>query len=234
MLKQHLTACFVGTVLATAPALAQTSPAPTSPPASNAPSGMSGQFITQQSPSQWRASKLVGVDVHGTDNAKIGDIREVLVNRDGATEAVVIGVGGFLGIGEKDVAVPFTALEWVSEPRPTATSTVTPPTGPVPPETVVPRPAGSGTAPVASDTTAPTPAAPGTAAGSVAQGDNAAVAVSRGYPDRAVLRMTKADLQNAPTFRYASDARATTTAPASRTNPPATVNPPANAPRPER
>src|SRR3954449_11770800 len=97
MLKQHLTACFVGTVLATAPALAQTSPAPTSPPASNAPSGMSGQFITQQSPSQWRASKLVGVDVHGTDNAKIGDIREGLVNRDGATEAVVIGVGGFLG-----------------------------------------------------------------------------------------------------------------------------------------
>jgi hypothetical protein len=116
----------------------------------------------------------------------------VLVNRDGATEAVVIGVGGFLGIGEKDVAVPFTALEWVSEPRPTATSTVTPPTGPVPPDTVVPRPAGPGTASVASDTTAPTPAAPGTAAGSVAQGDSAAVAVSRGYPDRAVLRMTGA------------------------------------------
>src|SRR3954454_6645590 len=192
MLKQHIAACFVGTVLATAPALAQTSPAPTSPPASNAPSGMSGQFITQQSPSQWRASKLVGVDVHGTDNAKIGDIREVLVTRDGATEAVVIGVGGFLGIGEKDVAVPFTALEWVSEPRPTATSTVTPPTGPVPPETVVPRPAGSGTAPVASDTTAPPPPPPETAAGSVAQGDSAAVAVSWGYPDRAVLRMTKA------------------------------------------
>ena len=233
MLKQHIAACFVGTVLATAPALAQTSPAPTSPPASNAPSGMSGQFITQQSPSQWRASKLV-VDVHGTDNAKIGDIREVLVNRDGATEAVVIGVGGFLGIGEKDVAVPFTALEWVSEPRPTATSTVTPPTAPVPPETVVPRPTGPGTASVASDTTAPTPAAPGAATGSVAQGDNAAVAVSRGYPDRAVLRMTKADLQNAPTFRYAFDARATTTAPASRTNLPATVNPPANAPRPDR
>src|SRR3954463_4837577 len=164
MLKQHIAACFVGTVLATAPALAQTSPARTSPPASNAPSGMSGQFITQQSPGQWRASKLVGVDVHGTDNAKIGDIREVLVNRDGATEAVVIGVGGFLGIGEKDVAVPFTALEWVSEPRPKATSAVTPPTAPVPPETVVPLPIPPKTTPAApADATVAKPRAPGTA-----------------------------------------------------------------------
>jgi hypothetical protein len=43
--------------------------------------------------------------------------------------------------------------------------------------------------------------------------------------------MTKADLQNAPTFRYASDAGASTTAPATRANPPATANPPPNAPR---
>src|SRR3954451_15261286 len=141
MLKQHLTACFVGTVLATAPALAQTSPARTSPPASNAPSGMSGQFITQQSPSQWRASKLVGVDVYGTDNAKIGDIREVLLNRNGAAEAVVIGVGGFLGIGEKDVAVPFSAVEWVTDPRTIATSVAAPGAAPeAAPETLAPPP----------------------------------------------------------------------------------------------
>src|SRR5215213_11374962 len=141
MLKQHIAACLVGTVLATAPALAQTSPAPTSSPASKAPSGMSGQFITQQTPGQWRASKLVGVDAHGTDNAKIGDVREVLVNRDGATEAVVIGVGGFLGLGEKDVAVPFQALEWVTEPRTTATSTAAPGAAPeAAPETLAPPP----------------------------------------------------------------------------------------------
>jgi hypothetical protein len=203
MLKQHIAACLVGMVLATAPALAQTSPAPTSSPASKAPSGMSGQFITQQTPGQWRASKLVGVDAHGTDNAKIGDVREVLVNRDGATEAVVIGVGGFLGLGEKDVAVPFQALEWVTEPRTTATSTAAP-----------------GTAPEAApETLAPPPVALGKAPGSSAQIDSALAAVSRGYPDRAVLRMTKADLQNAPTFRFASDTRAITTAPANRTNP---------------
>ena len=195
-------------LLAAASAFAQTgtTPSPTAPSPS--------QFVTQQSPGQWRASKLVGVDVFGTDNAKIGDVREVLLNRDGAAEAIVIGVGGFLGIGEKDVAVPFKALEWTTEPRTAARSAV--PSAPVP------------------DAVAPVPTAPGMTTdttGSVAQQDSATIAVSRGYPDRAVLRMTKADLQNAPTFRYASDAGASTTAPATRTNPPATAHPPPNPPR---
>jgi hypothetical protein len=194
-------------LLAAASAFAQTgatSPTPPSP----------SQFLTQHSPGQWRASKLVGVDVYGTDNAKIGDVREVLLNRDGAAEAIVIGVGGFLGIGEKDVAVPFKALEWTTEPRTAARSIV--PSAPAP------------------DAVPPVPTAPGATTdttGSVAQQDSTTIAVSRGYPDRAVLRMTKADLQNAPTFRYASDAGASTTAPATRTNPPATANPLPNAPR---
>jgi len=192
MLKQHLAACLVGTALAATPVLAQTSPAPPSP----------GQFITQQSPGQWRASKLVGIDVYGTDNAKIGDIREVLINRSGSAEAVVIGVGGFLGIGEKDVAVPFKGLEWVTEPMTPATTTLP--------------------SPVAPEGGSPVPTAPGTttgAPGSIAERDRAAVAVSRGYPDRAVLRMTKADLQNAPTFRYAAETSATTPVPPTRTSP---------------
>src|SRR3954468_584552 len=135
MLKQHLAACLVGTALATSSAFAQTSSTPPSP----------GQFITQQSPGQWRASKLVGVDVYGTDNAKIGDVREVLIDRGGTAEAVVIGVGGFLGIGEKDVAVPFKALEWVTEPATTAGALPSPaPTDGVPPPT--PRGATNGTA----------------------------------------------------------------------------------------
>src|SRR3954471_3324835 len=204
MLKQHLTACLVATALVASPVWAQTSPTPPSP----------SQFITQQSSGQWRASKLVGVDVYGTDNAKIGDVREVLLNRDGAAEAIVIGVGGFLGIGEKDVAVPFKALEWTTEPRTAARSTV--PSAPAP-DAVPPVPTPPRTT---TDTT-----------GSVVQQDSATIAVSRGYPDRAVLHMTKADLQNAPTFRYASDTSAATTAPATRTNPPATANPPTNVPR---
>src|SRR5215204_7495034 len=131
MLKQHLAACLVGTVLAASSAFAQTSSTPPSP----------GQFITQQPPDQWRASKLVGVDVYGTDNAKVGDVREVLLNRDGAAEAIVIGVGGFLGIGEKDVAVPFKALEWTTEPTTTGTTTAAPGAAPqAAPETLAPPP----------------------------------------------------------------------------------------------
>ena len=157
--------------------LLRLSPVQTSPPANKAPSGMSGQFITQQSPGQWRASKLVGVDVYGTDNAKIGDLREVLVNRDGAAEAVVIGVGGFLGIGEKDVAVPFMALEWASEPRPAATSTVLSPTAPCHPKglCLARRVRNS-----ASHDNTSYPDAAGNGAGRVAHGDSAAVAASRG------------------------------------------------------
>ena len=60
----------------------------------------------------WRLSKLKGLNVYNNSNEKIGDIREVVVDRDGKVEAVVIGVGGFLGLGERDVAVPFSALQW--------------------------------------------------------------------------------------------------------------------------
>jgi hypothetical protein len=74
----------------------------------------SGQFITGQASNQWRASKLVGLNVYGPNDEKIGDINEVLLDRNGNVHAVVIGVGGFLGIGRKDVALPFSGLKWVS------------------------------------------------------------------------------------------------------------------------
>ena len=54
--------------------------------------------------------KLIGVAVYRADDQKIGAIKHVLIGRDGATQVVVIGVGGFLGFGTKDVAVPFTAI----------------------------------------------------------------------------------------------------------------------------
>jgi putative membrane protein len=70
------------------------------------------QFLTQEQPGMWRLSKLKGLNVYNNNNEKIGDIREVVVDRDGKVEAVVIGVGGFLGLGERDVAVPYSALQW--------------------------------------------------------------------------------------------------------------------------
>lgn len=67
-------------------------------------------FVSRQKPSEWRGSKLIGASVYGPDNESIGDIDDVIVGPEGQVHAVVIGFGGFLGIGEKNVAVPFQAL----------------------------------------------------------------------------------------------------------------------------
>jgi sporulation protein YlmC with PRC-barrel domain len=70
----------------------------------------SAGFVSKQSASELRSSKLVGTNVYGANDEKIGDINEVLIDNSGSVHAVVIGVGGFLGVGEKDVAVPFKSL----------------------------------------------------------------------------------------------------------------------------
>ncbi len=68
-------------------------------------------FMQQQNASEWRGSKLIGASVYGPDNKSIGDINDVLIGNDGRVTAVVVGVGGFLGVGEKNVALPFKALD---------------------------------------------------------------------------------------------------------------------------
>lgn len=67
-------------------------------------------FVQNQDSSEWRSSKLVGASVYGPDNKSIGSIDDLIVDREGGIKAAVIGVGGFLGVGQKDIAVPFSAL----------------------------------------------------------------------------------------------------------------------------
>lgn len=67
-------------------------------------------FMQTPEAGEWRASKLIGASVVGPDDKSIGDINELLIADDGGVDAVVVGVGGFLGIGEKNVAIPFDAL----------------------------------------------------------------------------------------------------------------------------
>ena len=50
-------------------------------------------------------------DVYDPKENKLGDVNDILLEKDGRVSAVIIGVGGFLGVGEKDVAVPFNALK---------------------------------------------------------------------------------------------------------------------------
>jgi sporulation protein YlmC with PRC-barrel domain len=50
-------------------------------------------------------------DVYDNQENKIGDVNDILLDTDGRVSAVIVGVGGFLGLGQKDVAVPFNALK---------------------------------------------------------------------------------------------------------------------------
>jgi PRC-barrel domain len=90
-----------------------------------------GNFVTQLQPGQWMASKLIGTRVVGANNESIGDINDVVLDKSGTAQTVVIGVGGFLGIGEKSVAVPFRSLELASSrDASTTASTSTGPSSP--------------------------------------------------------------------------------------------------------
>ena len=71
----------------------------------------SAKIVSTQSPDQWLASKFKGTDVVGTDDKKIGDVSDILFDKDGKIEAFVVSVGGFLGVGSKDVALAPTAFE---------------------------------------------------------------------------------------------------------------------------
>ena len=212
MTKRTLAACLVATTMLAAPALAQGT-----------------NFVTEQSATQWRASKLVGVDVYGTDNVKIGDVSEVLMDAQGNAQAVVIGVGGFLGIGEKNVAVPFAAVQWKNEAMTTASTTAP----------AAPAATGMATATTGTTTTGTTMPPAGTAAAPAAPAPahppgSPASSAARGYPDHGMLAMTKADLQSAPDFKYygATQAASSATAPAGGMSTPMGGSAPAPAARP--
>jgi hypothetical protein len=91
----------------TAPVTKEQSRAPDSTPASE------DKFITSQGADQWVFSKFRGIDVRGPDNASIGSVNDLLFDGTGKVIGVVIGVGGFLGIGTKNVAIDMNAFNVV-------------------------------------------------------------------------------------------------------------------------
>jgi PRC-barrel domain len=70
-------------------------------------------FITSQGADQWVFTKFRGIDVRGPDNASIGSVNDLLFDGTGKVIGVVIGVGGFLGIGAKNVAIDMGAFNVV-------------------------------------------------------------------------------------------------------------------------
>ena len=197
-----------GLVIA-APGLAQ----PSQPRAVSPQTGAGG-WITHLQPDQWQASNLEGLDVYSSNNGdKIGDIGELILDSSGKVQAVVIGVGGYLGIGTRVIAVPFDQIRFVTEPRNITAGIATgearlarasPGGGSValPSAGTAALPARS-TNPSPSHTAASnalTPAAPETQSmGQAPPGGSGSA------PDHAILLMsiTKDELQAAPEFRAA-------------------------------
>jgi sporulation protein YlmC with PRC-barrel domain len=110
---------FVAAALLGAAVLTTTAHAQTSQPSPSAPAPAASATSTDQKmmlKGNWRASKLMGLDVYNEANEKLGDINELIFDKDGKINAVVIGVGGFLGMGEHDIAVTMDKLKFMEEP----------------------------------------------------------------------------------------------------------------------
>jgi sporulation protein YlmC with PRC-barrel domain len=175
MFTKAIKAGLVGTALFATAAFAQT-PTATTDRANMAPAAASDSSSYQ---GNWRASKLVGLSVYNDNNESLGSINDLLTDKSGNIKAVVIGVGGFLGVGEHLVAVPMDKIKFVSEPVAYAGAGAP----------------AAGTRPATSTTTG---AAPTTAPAATAPKPNP------WYPDHAVLSATKDQLKAMPEFKYST------------------------------
>ena len=70
---------------------------------------------------QWRASKVIGINVYNQQNEKLGEINELIIDQSGRVAGAVIGAGGFLGMGEHDIMVPMDRLRFSNEAGKTTT-----------------------------------------------------------------------------------------------------------------
>jgi len=101
------------------PQISPSQPGEVSPPAqsSEAPQSItpappaSAQFLLKQESGDVLASNLIGESVYNSQDEVIGDINDLVTDESGKVVAVLIGAGGFLGMGEKDVALRFEDLK---------------------------------------------------------------------------------------------------------------------------
>ena len=168
--KKYMAAALVGSALMATTAFAQTptTTAPTNDKMSASPATTNTDFH-----GDWRSSKVIGLNVYNDSNEKLGSIDELLFDKSGKVQAAVIGVGGFLGVGTREVAVAFDQLKFVNEPIVTTSAS-----------------AGS----------AATRMAPGTTTGAATAPP--ATKPNPWYPDHAVFAATKDQLKAMPQFKY--------------------------------
>ncbi len=123
MLKTGASAIVLALLLGVSAASAQTTmpqqrPTPTAPSASEVPKApIAGQIVVQDA-NTVLAKEFIGQTVYAPDKTKIGSISDLILSKDGkAVEGFVIGVGGFLGIGEKSVALKLDRLQIMPDPQ---------------------------------------------------------------------------------------------------------------------
>jgi sporulation protein YlmC with PRC-barrel domain len=73
--------------------------------------GEANRFMTNEGANQWLVRDRWNKAVYNAQGKSIGDLNDVLVGPDGRIQALVIGVGGFLGLGEKNVAIDYNYIE---------------------------------------------------------------------------------------------------------------------------
>jgi sporulation protein YlmC with PRC-barrel domain len=176
MLVKYIATGLAASALLASVALAQT-PTATGDRANMAPAAASDTSSSFQG--DWRASKIVGLSVYNNDNSSIGSINDLLTDKSGNIKAVVIGVGGFLGVGSHLVAVPFDKVKFVNEP--------------VAYTGVAGAPNAPGTRPPSSTTTGSAMTSP------------AASKPNPWYPDHALFNATKDELKGMPEFKYSTE-----------------------------
>ena len=167
--------------------------------------GTLSNTLTQESLDQWRASKLAGVAVYGPEKKDVGKITDVLLSKDGKAEYVIIGVGGFLGIGEKDVAVPFDQVRFTDQPMtpPMNGAANTAMGGDGAPRSTTEAPGSTDLKGTPPRVEATDPATPAASTGAATGDSGAAMPRSTAYPDHGMIDMTADQLKSAPTFHFA-------------------------------
>ena len=175
-MKNFFAIALLSTALVSSAAYAQTAqPADRAAPAATKSPASSEKMMLK---GKWRVSKLMGLDVYNEANEKLGDVNEL--DKDGKVSAVVIGVGGFLGMGEHDIAVTMDKLKFVEEPVRTSTT--------APATTTRETTTGTSTAPATTTTTTATTAR--------------STDANDWSPDHAVMSGTKEQLKALPQFKY--------------------------------
>jgi sporulation protein YlmC with PRC-barrel domain len=173
MLMKSIAAGLAGTALFATVAFAQNPTTTTD----KTPTAATATTTTSSASGEWRTSKMDGIKVYNEANENIGSINDLLMDKTGAVKIAVIGVGGFLGMGEHLVAVPYEKLKFVNEAVAyTGTS------------------ANPNAKPAATTTTG---AATGTEKTTTTTSSS-----SKWYPDHAVFNATKDQLKNMPEFKY--------------------------------